>query len=136
MELSKKIGFWSTLVLYSNISMILQIIGSGKQFRRNSLELLETMKTNLNFYIKPVFSLNNDVILLLLQMRWKPAYDFMVTWRTQAGDSYRDVLQDVHTALDRMREPPTHSWHVPTGLLMLVNGLEVLQAHAFRPNDD
>uniref|UniRef100_UPI00358EADB0 SH3 domain-binding protein 4-like isoform X1 n=2 Tax=Myxine glutinosa TaxID=7769 RepID=UPI00358EADB0 len=114
-------------------SMLLTLaVQVGAQWKHLAAVLARLSPTEAEAYESP-HSKNG---LVPSEMRWKPAYDFMVTWRTQAGDSYRDVLQDVHTALDKMREPPTHSWHVPTGLLMLVNGLEVLQAQSFRPNDD
>nr|XP_033800774.1 SH3 domain-binding protein 4 [Geotrypetes seraphini]XP_033800775.1 SH3 domain-binding protein 4 [Geotrypetes seraphini]XP_033800776.1 SH3 domain-binding protein 4 [Geotrypetes seraphini]XP_033800777.1 SH3 domain-binding protein 4 [Geotrypetes seraphini]XP_033800778.1 SH3 domain-binding protein 4 [Geotrypetes seraphini] len=67
---------------------------------------------------------------------WKPAYDFLLTWSQQMGDSYRDVIQELHTALDRMKNPITKRWHHLTGTLILVNSLEVLQAAAFNPLAD
>ncbi|KAF3843700.1 hypothetical protein F7725_002549 [Dissostichus mawsoni] len=36
---------------------------------------------------------------------WKPAYDFLVTWAAQIGDSYRDVMQELHLGLDKMKNP-------------------------------
>ncbi|KAG7279575.1 hypothetical protein CRUP_034163 [Coryphaenoides rupestris] len=40
---------------------------------------------------------------------WKPAYDFLVTWAAQIGDSYRDVIQELHMGLDKMKECPSPS---------------------------
>lgn len=66
---------------------------------------------------------------------WKPAYDFLLTWSQQVGDSYRDVIQELHTGLDRMRNPITKRWKHLTGTLILVNSLDVLRAAAFSPTD-
>lgn len=43
----------------------------------------------------------------------------------------RDVLQDLQSALDRMKNPVTKQWRDLTGALILVNSLEVLRATAF-----
>ncbi|CAL9689763.1 unnamed protein product [Knipowitschia caucasica] len=64
---------------------------------------------------------------------WKPAYDFLVTWAGQIGDSYRDVLQELHLGLDRMKSPITRRWRHLTGTLMLVYCLDLLRSHAFSP---
>ncbi|XP_040598243.1 metastasis-associated in colon cancer protein 1 isoform X3 [Mesocricetus auratus] len=58
---------------------------------------------------------------------WKPAYDFLYAWSTHYGNSYRDVLQDLQSALDRMKNPVTKRWRDLTGTLILVNSLEVLR---------
>ncbi|XP_029462358.1 SH3 domain-binding protein 4 [Rhinatrema bivittatum] len=67
---------------------------------------------------------------------WKPAYDFLLTWSQQIGDSYRDVIQELHLGLDRMKNPITKRWRHLTGCLILVNSLEVLRAAAFSPSAD
>ncbi|XP_060785181.1 SH3 domain-binding protein 4 [Neoarius graeffei] len=69
---------------------------------------------------------------------WKPAYDFLVTWAAQIGDSYRDILQDLHTGLDRMKNPITKRWRHLTGALILINCLDLLRSTAFStaPQDD
>lgn len=69
---------------------------------------------------------------------WKPAYDFLVTWAAQIGDSYRDILQELHTGLDRMKNPITKRWRHLTGTLILINSLDLLRSTAFStaPQDD
>ncbi|XP_056610776.1 SH3 domain-binding protein 4 isoform X1 [Triplophysa dalaica] len=69
---------------------------------------------------------------------WKPAYDFLVTWAAQIGDSYRDVIQELHTGLDKMKNPITKWWRHITGALILVNCLDLLRSSAFStsPQDD
>ncbi|XP_058477047.1 SH3 domain-binding protein 4 [Solea solea] len=64
---------------------------------------------------------------------WKPAYDFLVTWAAQIGDSYRDVIQELHMGLDRMKNPITKRWKHLTGTLILVNCLDALRSSAFSP---
>lgn len=64
-------------------------------------------------------------------MMWKPAYDFLYTWAAHYGDSYRDVLQDLQSTLDKMKNPVTKHWRELTGALILVNCMEVLRASAF-----
>lgn len=66
---------------------------------------------------------------------WKPAYDFLLTWSAQIGDSYRDVIQELHMGLDKMKHPITKRWKHLTGTLILVHALDVLRAAAFRPLD-
>ncbi|XP_056107894.1 SH3 domain-binding protein 4 [Rhinichthys klamathensis goyatoka] len=65
---------------------------------------------------------------------WKPAYDFLVTWAAQIGDSYRDVIQELHTGLDKMKNPITKRWRHITGSLVLVNCLDLLRSSAFSPS--
>ena len=69
-------------------------------------------------------------------MMWKPAYDFLYTWSAHYGNSYRDVLQDLQSALDRMKNPVTKQWRDLTGTLILVNSLEVLRATAFSTSEE
>ncbi|CDQ73403.1 unnamed protein product [Oncorhynchus mykiss] len=64
---------------------------------------------------------------------WKPAYDFLLTWAAQIGDSYRDVIQELHLGLDRMKNPITKRWKHLTGTLILVNSLDTLRSSAFSP---
>ncbi|XP_015227156.1 PREDICTED: SH3 domain-binding protein 4-A-like [Cyprinodon variegatus] len=64
---------------------------------------------------------------------WKPAYDFLLTWAAHEGDSYRDVIQELHHGLDKMRNPITKRWKHLTGALILVNCLDTLRSAAFCP---
>ncbi|KAK2082633.1 SH3 domain-binding protein 4, partial [Saguinus oedipus] len=52
---------------------------------------------------------------------WKTACDFLLTWSHQIGDSYRDVIQELHLGLDKMKNPITKRWKHLTGTLILVN---------------
>lgn len=62
---------------------------------------------------------------------WKPAYDFLYSWSKRYGDGYRDMIQDLHLALDKMKNPVTRQWRRITGALITVNCMEVLRASAF-----
>ncbi|KAJ8349815.1 hypothetical protein SKAU_G00249450 [Synaphobranchus kaupii] len=64
---------------------------------------------------------------------WKPAYDFLLTWAALIGDSYRDVIQELHLGLDKMKSPITKRWKHLTGTLILVNCLDALRSSAFSP---
>lgn len=64
---------------------------------------------------------------------WKPAYDFLLTWAAHIGDSYRDIIQELHVGLDKMRNPITKRWKHLTGTLILVNCLDTLRSSAFCP---
>lgn len=72
-------------------------------------------------------------VLICSQAMWKPAYDFLVTWAAQIGDSYRDVIQELHMGLDKMKNPITKRWKHLTGTLILVNCLDALRSSAFSP---
>lgn len=72
-------------------------------------------------------------LLPTLQCMWKPAYDFLLTWAAHVGDSYRDVIQELHLGLDKMRNPITKRWKHLTGTLILVNCLDSLRSAAFCP---
>uniref|UniRef100_A0A8C4RAF1 SH3-domain binding protein 4 n=1 Tax=Eptatretus burgeri TaxID=7764 RepID=A0A8C4RAF1_EPTBU len=67
---------------------------------------------------------------------WKPAYDFLVTWSSKMGESYRDVVQELHMALEKMRNPITRHWRHLTGTLVLILCLDILRAAAFSPTRD
>ncbi|XP_034021645.1 SH3 domain-binding protein 4-A-like [Thalassophryne amazonica] len=71
--------------------------------------------------------------LLDRESMWKPAYDFLLTWAAHIGDSYRDVIQELHIGLDKMRNPITKRWRHLTGTLILVNCLDTLRSAAFCP---
>lgn len=67
---------------------------------------------------------------------WKPAYDFLYTWGAHYGNSYRAVLQDLQSALDKMKNPVTKQWRDLTGALILIHSLELLRAAAFSTSDE
>lgn len=66
---------------------------------------------------------------------WKPAYDFLYSWSLRYGDSYRDMIQDLHLVLDKMKNPATRQWRQLTGALITVNCLDIFRASAY-PNSN
>ncbi|XP_069552284.1 metastasis-associated in colon cancer protein 1 [Brachyistius frenatus] len=62
------------------------------------------------------------------QSMWKPAYDFLHSWSLRYGDSYKDMIQDLHLVLDKMKNPATRQWRHLTGALITVNCLDIFRA--------
>ncbi|CAG6015634.1 unnamed protein product [Menidia menidia] len=65
------------------------------------------------------------------QAMWKPAYDFLYSWSLHYGDSYRDMIQDLHLILDKMKNPATRQWRHLTGALITVHCLDNFRHSAF-----
>lgn len=65
------------------------------------------------------------------QAMWKPAYDFLYSWSQRYRNSYRDMIQDLHLFLDKMKNPTTKQWRQLTGALITVNCLELFRNSAF-----
>lgn len=105
----------------------------GKGWRELAEKLVRLTKRQIEAYETPHQGKAGDVTT---EMMWKPAYDFLYTWSAHYGNSYRDVLQDLQSALDRMKNPVTRQWRDLTGALILVNSLEVLRATAFSTSEE
>ncbi|OXB70494.1 UNVERIFIED_CONTAM: hypothetical protein H355_008476, partial [Colinus virginianus] len=110
-----------TIILTSAVKL-------GKYWRELAEKLARLTKQQIEAYEVPHQGKSGTVAL---EMMWKPAYDFLYTWAAHYGDSYRDVLQDLQSALDKMKNPVTKQWRELTGTLILVNCMEVLRASAF-----
>ncbi|XP_041844171.1 metastasis-associated in colon cancer protein 1 isoform X2 [Melanotaenia boesemani] len=65
------------------------------------------------------------------QSMWKPAYDFLYSWSLRYGEGYRDMIQDLHLVLDKMKNPATRQWRHLTGVLITVNCLDIFRDSAF-----
>ncbi|XP_034030912.1 metastasis-associated in colon cancer protein 1 [Thalassophryne amazonica] len=65
------------------------------------------------------------------QSMWKPAYDFLYSWSLCYGESYRDMIQELHLVLDKMKNPATRQWRQLTGALVTVNCLDIFRATAY-----
>nr|XP_008259725.2 metastasis-associated in colon cancer protein 1 isoform X2 [Oryctolagus cuniculus]XP_008259726.2 metastasis-associated in colon cancer protein 1 isoform X2 [Oryctolagus cuniculus]XP_051708755.1 metastasis-associated in colon cancer protein 1 isoform X2 [Oryctolagus cuniculus] len=100
----------------------------GKAWRELAEKLVRLTKQQVEAYEIPHRGKAGDVCA---EMMWKPAYDFLCTWSAHYRNGYRDLLQDLQSALDRMKSPVTKQWRDLTGALILVNSLEVLRATAF-----
>ncbi|XP_025960927.2 metastasis-associated in colon cancer protein 1 isoform X2 [Dromaius novaehollandiae] len=105
----------------------------GRYWRELAEKLARLTKQQIEAYEVPHQEKNGEVAL---EMMWKPAYDFLYTWAAHYGDSYRDVLQDLQSALDKMKNPVTKHWRELTGTLILVNCMDVLRASAFSTKEE
>ncbi|XP_053570106.1 metastasis-associated in colon cancer protein 1 [Bombina bombina] len=100
----------------------------GVRWRELAEKLTRLTRQQIEAYEIPHHGKTGEVSL---QMMWKPAFDFLYNWGAHYGESYRDVLQDLHCALDRMKYPVTRQWRELTGALILVNCLEIFRINAF-----
>ncbi|XP_004604154.2 metastasis-associated in colon cancer protein 1 [Sorex araneus] len=100
----------------------------GKGWRELAGKLARLTKQQMEAYEIPH---RGKTGVIADEMMWKPAYDFLYTWGSHYENSYREMLQDLQSTLDRMRSPVTKQWRDLTGALILVNSLEILRASAF-----
>lgn len=118
--------------LIQDFVLLTTAVEVAQRWRELAEKLAKVSKQQMDAYESPHRDRNGVVDS---EAMWKPAYDFLLTWSQQVGDSYRDVLQELHTGLDRMKNPVTKRWKHLTGTLILVNSLDVLRAAAFSPPD-
>ncbi|XP_036720296.1 LOW QUALITY PROTEIN: metastasis-associated in colon cancer protein 1 [Balaenoptera musculus] len=119
--------------LVQEAAILTSAVRLGKGRRKLAEELVRLTKRQMETYEIPHQGKAGDVAV---EMMWKPACDFLYTWSAHYGNSYRDVLQDLQSALDRMKNPVTKQWRDLTGALILVNSLEVLRATAFSTSEE
>ncbi|XP_036102994.1 metastasis-associated in colon cancer protein 1 [Molossus molossus] len=105
----------------------------GKGWRDLAQKLVRLTKHQMEAYEIPHRGKAGNVAV---EMMWKPAYDFLYTWGAHYGNSYRDVLQDLQSALDTMKNPVTKQWRDLTGVLLLVHSLEALREAAFPTSEE
>ncbi|XP_039715964.1 SH3 domain-binding protein 4-like [Pteropus medius] len=118
--------------LLQDFVLLTTAVEVAQRWRELAEKLAKVSKQQMDAYESPHRDRNGVVDS---EAMWKPAYDFLLTWSHQIGDSYRDVIQELHTGLDRMKNPITKRWKHLTGTLILVNCLDVLRAAAFSPAD-
>ncbi|KAL2777265.1 metastasis-associated in colon cancer protein 1 [Daubentonia madagascariensis] len=119
--------------LIQEAAILTSAVKLGKGWRELAEKLVRLTKQQMEAYEIPHRGKAGDVAV---EMMWKPAYDFLYTWSAHYGNSYRDVLQDLQSALDRMKNPVTKQWRDLTGALILVNSLEVLRVTAFSTSEE
>ncbi|XP_067865192.1 metastasis-associated in colon cancer protein 1 [Heterodontus francisci] len=105
----------------------------GVRWRELGEKLSKLSKQQIDAYEAPHRTKSGEVNQ---ETMWKPAYDFLYTWSIKFGDGYRDVLQELQCALDKMKNPITRHWRQLTGALILVNCMEILRAAAFSKHDE
>lgn len=118
--------------LIQDFVLLTTAVEVAQRWRELAEKLAKVSKQQMDAYESPHRDRNGVVDS---EAMWKPAYDFLLTWSHQIGDSYRDVIQELHLGLDKMKNPITKRWKHLTGTLILVNSLDVLRAAAFSPTD-
>uniref|UniRef100_A0A3P9CF38 SH3-domain binding protein 4a n=1 Tax=Maylandia zebra TaxID=106582 RepID=A0A3P9CF38_9CICH len=121
-------GLVARLVL--DFVLLTTAVEVASRWRELAEKLARVSKQQMEAYEAPHRDKNG---LLDNESMWKPAYDFLLTWAAHVGDSYRDVIQELHLGLDKMRNPITKRWKHLTGTLILVNCLDTLRSAAFCP---
>ncbi|CAM5148288.1 unnamed protein product [Eretmochelys imbricata] len=118
--------------LIQDFVLLTTAVEVAQRWRELAEKLAKVSKQQMDAYEAPHRDRNGVVDS---EAMWKPAYDFLLTWSNQIGDSYRDVIQELHIGLDKMKNPITKRWKHLTGTLILVNSLDILRAAAFSPPD-
>ncbi|XP_054133747.1 SH3 domain-binding protein 4 [Melozone crissalis] len=118
--------------LIQDFVLLTTAVEVAQRWRELAEKLAKVSKQQMDAYEAPHRDKSGSVDS---EAMWKPAYDFLLTWSSQMGDSYRDVIQELHTGLDKMKNPITKRWKHLTGTLILVNSLDMLRAAAFSPQD-
>ncbi|XP_020662478.3 SH3 domain-binding protein 4 [Pogona vitticeps] len=119
--------------LIQDFVLLTTAVEVAQRWRELAEKLAKVSKQQMDAYEAPHRDKNGIVDG---EAMWKPAYDFMLTWSNQMGDSYRDVTQELHLGLDKMKNPITKRWKHLTGTLILVNTLDILRAAAFSPQEE
>lgn len=119
--------------LIQEAAILTSAVKLGKGWRELAEKLVRLTKQQMEAYEIPHRGKAGDVAV---EMMWKPAYDFLYTWGAHYGNSYRDMLQDLQSALDKMKNPVTKQWRDLTGALILIHSLEFLRATAFSTSEE
>ncbi|XP_053074296.1 metastasis-associated in colon cancer protein 1 isoform X2 [Acinonyx jubatus] len=119
--------------LIQEAAILTSAVKLGKGWRELAEKLVRLTKQQMEAYEIPHRGKAGGIAV---EMMWKPAYDFLYTWGAHYGNSYRDVLQDLQSALDRMKNPVTKQWRDLTGALILIHSLEFLRATAFSTSEE
>ncbi|XP_076016903.1 metastasis-associated in colon cancer protein 1 [Genypterus blacodes] len=100
----------------------------GNRWRELADKIGKLSSTQIAAYEAPHKGKNGEINP---QSMWKPAYDFLYSWSLRYGNSYRDMIQDLHLFLDKMKNPATRQWRQLTGALITVNCLDIFRATAY-----
>ncbi|XP_027005708.1 metastasis-associated in colon cancer protein 1 [Tachysurus fulvidraco] len=114
--------------LIQNTVILSTAVELGVRWRELAEKIGKLSNSQIAGYEAPHRGKNGEVSA---QSMWKPAYDFLYSWSMQYGQGYRDMIQDLHLALDKMKSPVTKNWRQITGALITVNCMEILRASAF-----
>ncbi|XP_059828653.1 metastasis-associated in colon cancer protein 1 [Hypanus sabinus] len=119
--------------LLQDVVMLSAAVELGVRWRELAEKLAKLSKHQIDAYEAPHRTRSGEVGQ---ETMWKPAHDFLYTWSIKFGDGYQDVLQELQNALDKMKSPITRHWRHLTGVLVLVNCLEILRASAFPRHEE
>ncbi|KAL2083873.1 hypothetical protein ACEWY4_019391 [Coilia grayii] len=114
--------------LIQNTVILSTAVELGVRWRELAERLGRLSSAQIAAYETPHRGKNGEVGA---QSMWKPAYDFLHLWSLRYGEGYRDMVQDLHLALDKMKNPVTKEWRQITGVLITVNCMDTLRAAAF-----
>ncbi|XP_029929099.1 metastasis-associated in colon cancer protein 1 isoform X2 [Myripristis murdjan] len=114
--------------LIQNTVILSTAVELGIRWRELAEKTGKLSSAQIAGYESPHRGKNGEVSV---QSMWKPAYDFLYSWSQRYGDSYRDMIQDLHLILDKMKSPVTKQWRQLTGALITVNCLDILRASAY-----
>ncbi|KAL6489599.1 hypothetical protein MHYP_G00033400 [Metynnis hypsauchen] len=103
--------------LIQNTVILSTAVELGVRWRELAERIGKLTNAQIAGYEAPHRGKNGEVSA---QSMWKPAYDFLYSWSVQYGDGYRDMIQDLHLALDKMKSPVTRHWRQLTGALITV----------------
>ncbi|XP_056142712.1 metastasis-associated in colon cancer protein 1 [Lampris incognitus] len=114
--------------LIQNTVILSTAVELGVRWRELAEKTVKLTSAQIAGYEAPHRGRNGEVSA---QSMWKPAYDFLYSWSLRYRDSYKDMIQDLHLILDKMRNPVTRQWRQLTGALITVNCLDILRASAY-----
>ncbi|XP_058504436.1 metastasis-associated in colon cancer protein 1 [Solea solea] len=114
--------------LIQNTVILSTAVELGVRWRELAEKMGKLSSAQIAGYESPHRGKNGDIGA---QCMWKPAYDFLYSWSLNNGDSYRDLIQDLHLVLDKMKNPVTRQWRQLTGALITVNCLDIFRGSAY-----
>lgn len=114
--------------LIQNTVILSTAVELGVRWRELAEKVGKVSSAEIAGYEAPHRGKNGEVAP---QSMWKPAYDFLYSWSQRYGHSYRDMIQDLHLVLDKMKNPTTRQWRQLTGALITVNCLDIFRISAF-----
>ncbi|XP_035527482.1 metastasis-associated in colon cancer protein 1 isoform X1 [Morone saxatilis] len=116
--------------LIQNTVILSTAVELGVRWRELAEKMGKLSSAQIAGYEAPHRGKSGEVVA---QSMWKPAYDYLYSWSLHYEDSYRDMIQDLHLAMDKMKNPATRQWRHLTGALITVNCLDIFRASAY-PN--
>ncbi|CAM9617304.1 SH3 domain-binding protein 4 [Lampetra fluviatilis] len=114
--------------LLQDFVLLTTAVEAGTRWRELAEKLSKATRQQMDAFEVPHRDKNGEIDD---ETMWKPAYAFLLTWSARLGDSYRDVVQELHAALEKMRNPITKQWRHLTGTLLLIHTMDILRGAAF-----